>query len=1280
MKSSISALKQPHYRVCNYCEAMCGVEVSLKANAKSISEDNIRILPDKNDPFSKGSMCPKAAALTPLYFDPEKLQYPVKRVRNNGSTRDTCDEWQQITWDEAYSTVIDSIKAIQQKYGQDAIASYLGNPIVHNLGMLLFVKSFTKAIGSKNVFSATSMDQLPHHFAAHYMFGHEFRIPVPDVDRTDFMIIMGANPLASNGSMMTSAGITKRLRDITERGGKFIVIDPRKTETATIATEHYFIHPSTDLYFLLAFLAIIFRDKKTNVIHLKKHLAGFDQLEELVSDFSNEFAPEKVSTITGIAATTIERLADEYLSYSKAVLYGRMGLSTQLHGGLCHWLINTINVVSGHLDTEGGMMFPSPAIDLARGKNQQHTFGRWTSRVRGMKEFAGELPVSTMTDELLTEGKGQVKAFISICGNPVLSSPSGDRLDKALENIEFMVSIDNYINETTRHANIILPTPSGLEIDHYDLIFNVISVSNNAKFSEALFPPKKDRPYDWQVLKTLTQGLSSKGLSWFDHFTTPRRVINWGLMLGPYGKLSHPRRWFTGLSLKKVIQSKHGINLGPLEPRIPHGLKTADKKIQLVPDVFLQRLAQVRQTEFPNLLNEMTTLKKKYPFNVIGRRHVSTNNSWMHQVKKLSRSKQVRCTAMINPTDAKHFLISDGDIIEVTSRVGTIQLPAELTSTIMSSVISIPHGFGHNKKNTRISHAEAKPGVSLNDITDPQRVDELTGNAAFSGLPVSIRKVAENPKSIKVNQVVSNGKPLLILYGSQSGNAEIIAIELAQAAKQYNLLAVAVKMNAMDLPLLTKIERLLIITSTFGEGDMPDNAENLWQLINTDEAPDLSHLHYAVLALGDSDYANFCRAGKSWNRRLSDLNAQATQEIILCDADYVDQAEQWKASILPLIAATGNQKSLALDEITKEIPLFNTKHIAGTYNRLNPMQATLLRKTLLNNIGSSKKTYHFEFLLQDKKTSYEVGDTFYIFPKNNNDLIKNLLDTCALKKSDKLYSLLQNKYEIRTPSKKLLECISKKYPQNSLSNNEYIGDVIDLLTIFPVVENEQKLLALLSPLTPRAYSIASSINKHSGQVHLIVAKVAYRHKGREYLGTSSGYLADMLDIDETVDSYFSANKYFSIPNNNDAPIIMIGPGTGIAPFRGFLEEREFLKAKGNNWLFFGDRQAEYDFLYEEELLGFQRRGILTRLDTAFSRDQKEKYYVQDAMLAQAASLFQWLEQGAFVFVCGDASRMAKDVDAALHEIVKEHGKLSDIEATAYIQELTQKKRYVRDVY
>ena len=1283
-------LGKRHYRVCNYCEAMCGVSVDFIPDAET-PEGKFRVRPDKNDTFSKGSMCPKASSLGPLYLDPNRLKYPVKKVINDAGEID----WQQITWQDAYTTVSENLIAVREQHGADAIATYLGNPIVHNLGMLLFVKVLTKAIGSKNIFSATSMDQLPHHFAGHFMFGHEFRIPVPDIDRTDHMIIMGANPMASNGSIMTSAGVSKRLQKIQKRGGKFIVIDPRKTETAKICSEHHFIKPATDLYFLLAFLHVLYRDKHVQLGNLSAHINNFDQIEPLVA----EFDPVTIAPITGMEANEIERLVTEFMAADTAVLYGRMGLSTQPHGGLCHWLINTINIVSGNFDKPGGMMFPSPAIELAR-DDQHKVFGRWKSRARGLSEFGGEYPVSTMADEILTEGEHQVKAFVSICGNPVLSSPGGHRLDEGLKDIDFMVSIDNYINETTRHADIILPTPSGLEIDHYDLIFNTISVTNNAKFSSAMVPVEADRPFDWQILKELAHRISSNGLSFFDRLSTPRRIVNLGLLFGEYGKLSSPRRWLNGLSLNKVIKSEHGVDLGPMRARVPKGLKTRDRKIHIAPSVFLERLQEVRNGEYLDLKrqseNNATNPSEDSILRLIGRRNVYTNNSWMHQAPNLNKSKQVRCTAMIHPDNADRLKLVNGEIVKVRSRVGEVLIPVEITNTVMPGVVSIPHGFGHSKKDTRVPIAEKKPGVSVNDLTDPMRIDPLTGNAAFSGLELELIKINEHE-----NHNPQSGKPLTILYGSQSGNSEMIAMDAASLASEHALLPRIVSMSDMTVDELIKIERLLVIVSTFGEGDMPDAAEHLWNelgtsaLNNTDSENNdlLSQCHFAVLALGDRNYENFCQAGIDWDERLSELGGFRLRELEKSDVDYIDVSEQWLNETLPDLSLKGDQS------IVTRIDEAPTSSTPTSYNYTHPMMFTLAEKRCLNGPKSSKQTMHYELSFEQNEAMYAAGDLIYIIPKNHPNLINRWLDFLGASHDDEsLKERLRHQLEIRLPSRASLEFISKHSTNNGAELSTLLNqandvdnakqgsweellwgkDVLDVAEEYQLPEAyRQDLLATLPRITPRAYSISSSPSVANNAVAMTIATVRY---GKNKQGVASGYLADELNVGDTVTGYFVANKHFSIPSDGDTPMIMVGPGTGIAPFRSFLLERQQCGHQGDNWLFFGDRTAKDDFLYEDELNQLKKNKVLTRLDTAFSRDQQQKIYVQDRMNEQGAELFKWLQRGAYFYICGDAQHMAVSVERALLELIEKHGNLSTAEAREYLNQLTHNKRYLKDVY
>ena len=688
-----------HYRTCNLCEAMCGIEVAIQdGQIQSIKGD-------KDDPFSKGYICPKATALQDIYEDPDRLHYPVKK---------TPEGWQEISWREAFDLVEQNLKRIQSAHGANALGIYLGNPNVHNLGSMLFGAPMIRALKTKNRFSATSVDQLPHHFAAQFMFGHMGLLPIPDIDRTHFFLCIGANPMISNGSLMSAGGMPEKIKELKARGGKMIVVDPRRTETAQKADEHHFIRPGKDVYFLAAMVHVLLRDDLL-YDELPDYLKGLDGLSELFTDFG----PQTMAPKTGIPAKIIEQLTREFAKAKTAVCYGRMGVSVQAHGGLCQWMINLINILTGNLDLEGGAMFTNPAIDsigMSR-KGTLHKFNRWQSRIRKLPEFNGELPVAALAEDILTEGEGQIKAMMTVAGNPVLSTPNGTQLDKAFSTLDFMVSIDIYINETTRHADVILPPTTGLENDHYDLVFNTLATRNVAKYSPALFAAPKGTREDWQIYKELIRRFQKPSLRarLLDTFMTPQRMLAQGLRQGPQP-----------VTLRQLKRAKHGMDLGPLQPSLPQRLFTKDKKIDLTPEIFANRL---------HTLDRTTTFHKE--LSLIGRRELRSNNSWMHNSQRLVKGPE-RCTLMIHPSDAEERNITDGQQVTVRSRVGSIELTADVTEQMMPGVVSIPHGWGHNREGTQWSVAEAHAGVSINDLTDDQLVDELTGNAALSNVPVEV--------------------------------------------------------------------------------------------------------------------------------------------------------------------------------------------------------------------------------------------------------------------------------------------------------------------------------------------------------------------------------------------------------------------------------------------------------------------------------------------------------------------------------------------------------------
>jgi len=715
-----------HYRACNLCEAICGIEIKVEAGPQ------LSIRGDKDDPFSRGYICPKAVALQDIHYDKDRLRYPVRRLPNG---------WRRISWDEALDEVAKNLKGINAKYGRNSIGTYLGNPNVHNYGALLFAPGFLRSLRTRNRFSATSVDQLAHHVASFLMFGHQLLLPIPDIDRTKLFLVLGANPAVSNGSMMTAPGMGRRLQELQRRGGRMILIDPRQNETARLADQHLFIRPGTDVLLLLALLHVVFEEGLTRPGPLASLPKGLEQIASLVK----EFPPESVAAITGIEAEQIRALAREFAAAESAVCYGRIGVSTQEFGAVCQWLINVLNIVTGNFDRSGGAMFTLPAFDPLSAPESiapRGSFGRWHSRVRKLPEFAGELPVAALAEEILTPGEGQVKAFVTLAGNPVLSTPNGRELDQALASLEFMVSIDFYINETTRHAHIILPPTSSLERGHYDVAFHMLAVRNTTKFSPPLFDPAPDTRADWQILAELQTRMEHKQVGnilrgvqkkFTRKFFGPERILDLGLRFGPYGAGFNPLS--KGLTLRKVKNAVHGIDLGPLTPCLQKRLCTPDKRIELAPEILVKDVERVKAKFLdtaPADLNGNLLL--------IGRRHLRSNNSWMHNTRRLLRDDETtpRCTILMNPVDAARRNLIAGQSVKVESRVGSIVIPIEVSEEMMPGVVSIPHGWGHDRPGNRMEVAQQHPGQSINDLTDNQAIDALCGTAAFNGTVVTV--------------------------------------------------------------------------------------------------------------------------------------------------------------------------------------------------------------------------------------------------------------------------------------------------------------------------------------------------------------------------------------------------------------------------------------------------------------------------------------------------------------------------------------------------------------
>jgi len=681
---------------------MCGIEITYK------DKEIISIKGDKKDMFSKGHICPKAVALKDLYLDKDRLKTPIKKTKNG---------WIEISWKDALDEVAEKLKAIQKKYGNDAVATYQGNPNVHNIGLMLYGKPFIKSLQTKQKYTASSVDQLPHHIASLLVFGHQMMIPIPDIERTDYLLILGANPAVSNGSMLTAPGFSNKIKAIQKRGGKVINIDPRYTETSRISSEHHYISPGKDALFLLAIINVIISENLSQKGHLENHLKNWDAIKEIVKGFE----PNKVENHIGITANNIVKIAKDFANAKTAVCYGRLGVSTQEFGGMCIWLVNVLNLITDNTDKIGGAMFTLPAIDLVGMSAMQGktgSFNRYRSKVNNLPEYSGEFPVTTLADEILA--KDGIKAFVSIAGNPVLSTPNGTKLEKALEQLEFMVSIDIYLNETSKHADIILPTTTGLETSHYDLAFHQLAIRNTTKYSESLFKKEENQRHDWQVLNALTERMTG-----IKNPATPENMLDYMLQFSPYKSEE--------LSVKKLKDNPNGIDFGLLKPCLTKRIFTKDKMINIAPQEFVDDLERLK--------NQLKKWNKKqqsnYPFYLIGRRQLRNNNSWMHNSEILIKGEN-RCTMLINSEDALQLNLTDKQIVKVVSLVGQVEIPIKITNSIKKGVLSIPHGFGHHRKGIKLNLAQQNAGVSINDLTNDKQIDALTGNADFSGTKVQI--------------------------------------------------------------------------------------------------------------------------------------------------------------------------------------------------------------------------------------------------------------------------------------------------------------------------------------------------------------------------------------------------------------------------------------------------------------------------------------------------------------------------------------------------------------
>ena len=731
------------FRTCPLCEATCGLRIEIEGDRVQ------RIRGDEHDPFSRGFICPKGSTLGALHDDPDRLRRPV--VRRNG-------EHVEVTWDEAFAEIEQRLTAVVDAHGADAVAVYFGNPNAHNYANTLALRPLVKALGTKNVFSASTVDQMPKHVACGLLYGHPLTIPVPDIDRTELLLILGANPRESNGSLATAPDWPGRLDAIRQRGGRVIVVDPRRTRTAARADLHIPIRPGTDAALLAGIAHTLYAEELADPGRVAELVEGLDQVAAALADFT----PARVAAFTGVPAATVQSLARELAAARTAAVYGRIGTHTTAYGTLAAWLVDVLNVLTGNLDCPGGVMFPHAAHERQRRPPRGFLIGRWHSRVRNLPEVMGELPVATLADEIETPGAGQVRALLTIAGNPALTTPDAGRLGSLLAGLELLVSVDPYLNATTRHAHVILPPPSALQRSHYDLAFTALSVRNVAHFSPAALDRDPGAPSEFEILVRLAAIAAGLGAttdpkllaeatvkaqieSAVADSTSPihdrdfheveralgdrpveERLLDLLLRLGHRGDGFGATP--DGLSLDLLERHPHGIDFGPLEPRLPDALSTESGKIELAAPALLADLGRLENALDVAVAGGMV---------LVGRRQLRTANSWTQNVAVLVRGKN-SCVAQIHPDDAARLGLVHGGKATISSAAGSIEIPVELTDGLMPGVVCVPYGWGHGLPGTRQAVAAAHPGVNVNVLTDASVTDPLSGNSVLNGIPVTV--------------------------------------------------------------------------------------------------------------------------------------------------------------------------------------------------------------------------------------------------------------------------------------------------------------------------------------------------------------------------------------------------------------------------------------------------------------------------------------------------------------------------------------------------------------
>jgi NADPH-dependent sulfite reductase flavoprotein alpha-component len=1212
--------------VCPYCGVGCGLVLHVDSGRVT------KVTGDKTHPANFGRLCTKGLTSAQAITAPGRMINAYLRPTRNA-------EQVPVPMQTAITEAATRLRAIIDTHGPDAVAFYVS-------GQMSLEAQYLANKLAKGFVKTNNIDSNSRLCMSSAASGYKLSLGADgppgsydDFDHADLFFVIGANMADCHPILFL------RLLDRVKTGARLIVVDPRRTATAEKADLFLQIKPGTDLVLLNGLLHLLVANG--HIDH--EFIANFTEGWEEMTSFLAAYTPSHVAAITGVPEQNLRQAATWIGEAHNWMSCWTMGLNQSTHGTWHTNAVCNLHLATGAICRLGSGPFSLTGQPNAMGGREmgylsQGLPGQRTvsnPADRGFMETHWRIPAGSIrpvpgldTVSLFNRmADGEIKAVWIICTNPVASVPNRATVIAGLQAAELVITQDSFLDtETNLYADIMLPGALWAEADGV-----MINSERNMTLATQAVPPPGDAMADWQIIAAI-----ARAMGYEDGFTHTGAAE----VFDEICACANPQ---TGYDIRGASHDR--LARGPLQWPCPPEA-TARNPIRYRNRIFPTPTGRARFFPRP-ALPPAELPDEDYPF-------ILNTGRLPHQWHSMTKTGKIPTLTKLNPgpfvelhpEDAASLGIAEGDTIQIRSRRGHAILPAILTTRVQPGGCFAPFHWSD------VFGEDLAINAVTNDAADP-----ISAQPEFKFCAVALTRIAAARAAEPQVAAAAGQHAATILYASQTGNAEALAAQLAAALH--------VPLNAMDdypVAALPEAGTLIIISSTYGDGEAPDNGRDFWAALNHADAPRLETLKYAVCALGDSSYDQFAQHGKNLDARLAALGATRLNPRFDCDGGTEAALATWLPAIAQTLGATEAAPAPA--------------EPAG-YTKTNPFPARLLASTRLNLGTTDKDTRFIALSLEGSGLTYEVGDTLGVWPTNCPELVDEILFLTGLASDVLLRDALLKNFELTKPSREILAFIAERNTglKPFMANRETLKQFLwgkqlpDILAAFPVEMSAQDLVSKLKPMQPRSYSISSSPRAHGTEVHLTVSAVRFGNRK----GASSTFLADRCAA-PGVPVFIQPTTHFRLPADPDTPIIMIGPGTGIAPFRAFLHDRLATGARGRNWLFFGERNRASDFYYETELTAMQEDGFLTELSLAFSRDQAEKRYVQHRLAERGENIWSWLQDGAAIYVCGDASAMAKDVEAALLAIIQSYGNFDSKTAYEYLRMMARDKRYLRDVY